>query len=1351
MRYTTITLQGHLLSEEILQKIESGDAPGQAPEHFGLDKGSSIREEIDRAWSHIRLDWPHFRERMAKIPDSDTHGLRISMRWMERFLNAMGITLNRQRSNLAGENEKTYPISHTAGDYDHFPVHVAGFTTPDRGDKNTLDIKTREGARYSPHGLIQEYLNVTEHVYGIVTNGLFLRLIRDSGRLIKLTYVEFDIKRMLDEEKYSEFALMYRLLHGSRFPHSREEIQGSWLEQYHEKSIEAGNRIRDDLSIAVKLSLEALGKGFLRYQENEALRDAIRTGKLNARDYYRELMRVVYRLLFLLVTEERNLIYDPEEAAPEIHHRKKIYDQYYSISRLRKLARHRYLYESQYTDLWTGLLNTFRLFDIGTTGTRLGIQPLGGELFNLDLIRHLKEAMISNELLLECIRNLSEFRDPSGDLVQINYRSLDVEELGSVYESLLDLHPVIRHADATEPGQISFLFVEGQERKTTGSYYTRPELVNELVKSALIPVIEERLKGVKTKDDQIKTLLQLKVCDPAAGSGHMMLAAARTIAWYLARIESGEDNPAPSVYRKCLREVIQHCIYAVDMNPDAVELCKLAFWLEGHNSGKPLSFLDHKIRCGNSLVGVTDLQVLSEPIPDDAYKPVTGDDTAVCRELKRRNAQFRRTRQTDLFMSMGQSIRKDTNTASATLKEMEWISQDTLEGVEAVRKRYEQVKSGSYHDEIACHIWTAAFFKTYEELDDVRNPTSDKLAHYFTSPSQFGQLVGEVTSLAYQHHFFHWPLEFPDVYAQGGFDVMMGNPPWERIKLQQEEFFSTRDSAIAEASNAAARNRLINKLESANPALYKEYMIALHGADATGKFLRSSGRYELTAIGDINTYSVFSELFSTRISPTGRAGFIVPTGIATDDSNKKYFSSLVEGNQLISLFDFENRKAIFQSVHRSYKFCLITLSGSNIGNRRAQFGFFLTEIDHLQDPMRIFSLSREDFLRLNPNTKTCPIFRTRVDAELTSKIYQRVPVLINEETGENPWGVKFSTMFHMSNDSHLFRTREQLEAEGFTLWGNRMRRGEEVWLPLYEAKMIWHYDHRFGTYAGVNSRQSTQTPTPTLIEHQDQGFEITPWYWVSKETVEESIPATWIHNWMMGWRDFTNVTNERTVISCVSPRFGYGDTWLLMFPTVGSSAKKICLIADQNSIVHDFIARQKVGGLHLKYHYKKQLTNLPPDSYSHQLTTMVCNRLLELLYTSYEMKPLADDIWKESNQDHQEMIRAQHKSNASATGGHQWDPPDWCEIDPEGCPLPPFKWDDDRRAVLKAELDAIYAHLYGLTTEELRYILDPQDVYGEDFPGETFRVLKEKEIGQYGEYRTKRLVLEAWERMGYGN
>lgn len=1332
MKYTTINIQGNLISEEILQKVESGEAQGQKVTDFGFEPGSNIRSEIEYAWSRIKLDWKHFSDKSQNLPASDPYGTTLSRKWMEQFLSSIGFDLSKAKSGLQGDNNQSYTISHVADNLSQLPVHIVGFIEPNNPDKNTLDVKTSGGtSRFSPHATMQEFLNVTEHVYGIAANGLFLRLIRDSGRLIKLTYVEFDLKRMLDEDKYSEFTLLYRLLHATRFPRTQTEADQCFLEKYYQDSIETGNRIRDGLSLAVKESLLALGNGFLQHESNTALREKLQSGQLSSKDYYRQLLRIIYRFLFLMVTEERDLIYDPEDKTETTQRLKKVYLQFYSIARLRKRCENRYVYENQFNDLWQGLVQTFQLFEAGGNGKKLGIQPLDGDLFSYHAIQDLQNCLISNKLLLECVRNMNEFRDEKKNLVNINYRSLDVEELGSVYEGLLELHPVIENIEASNPAHINFTFHEGTDRKTTGSYYTRPELVNELIKSALIPVIEERLKEhTGNKETQAKALLKLKVCDAAAGSGHMLLAAARTIAWYLARVQSGEENPAPSVYRSCLREVIQHCIYAVDFNPDAVELCKLALWLEGHNSGKPLSFLDHKIRNGNSLVGVSDLSVLQKGIPDDAFNPVTGDDKKVCQELKKENAKYNKTKQTTL--DFDQSSKIDTAAITGDYKELENIRQDDVDGVKQVKTKFDKLRSNLawFNDWRACNLWTAAFFWNYTEENKQAAPNSERLAKFLQNPAAaYGPMVGKADALSMEHKFFHWPLEFPDVFEQGGFDVMLGNPPWERIKIQQEEFFSSRDKSIADAENKSKRDKLIKDLIIKDPKLFDEFQKALKSSDSQTKFIKNCTRFPLTNGGDINTYSVFAELFLKSINSKGRCGILIPTGIATDLTNKNYFASILNDQNLVSLFDFENRKYLFKALHTKTKFCLLTLSSSKFMGR-SKFGFYLTEVSDLLNKIKIFEISTEQIILMNPNTKNCSLFRTSIDAGISYKIYKSNPVIHNESSNINPWGIEFISTYHMANDSSLFYTKSEIEKS-------------TDYLPLYEAKMIWHYDHRFGSFEGINKRVK-ELPTPSSETYQNPNHKITPWYFIKRQ---DSSGKNENHI-CLSFRNVTDTRNERTFVCSLLPNSVAGHTMVLFkINKKNASMLTSILLSNLNSIIFDYVVRQKVGGTSIDLFRFKQFVTIHPETIIDFVKKDLVCKTIELCYSSWDIKQYSDDVWKEADADLRAAIQQQWEANKAATGGHEWTPPEWCEIDPEGCPLPPFKWDEERRAVLKAELDAIYAKLYGLNTEELRYILDPQDVYGPDFPGETFRVLKEKEIKQFGEYRTRRLVLEAWERL----
>jgi len=565
-------------------------------------------------------------------------------------------------------------------------------------------------------------------------------------------------------------------------------------------------------------------------------------------------------------------------------------------------------------------------------------------------------------------------------------------------------------------------------------------------------------------------------------------------------------------------------------------------------------------------------------------------------------------------------------------------------------------------------------------------PTTDALQRWLQcQDSALAEVVEAASKLGEEQKFFHWPLEFPDVFKSGGFDCVIGNPPWEKIKLQEKEFFASRDFDIANAPTSAERKKLIEQLPSKYPSLHHEWEEVKQLADAQGQFIRESGRYQLTSKGDINTYAVFAETDRKLVSNKGRSGIVVPTGIATDNSCKEFFGSLIESCNLVSLYDFENRRAIFPDVHRSYKFSLLITAKDTI--QKVDFAFFLTAPRQVNDPECVFKLSPQDITLINPNTSTCPVFRTSADAELTKKIYEHVPVLENERLGKDPWQVTFMAMFHMSNDSSLFV--------------NKYQREENI-VPLYEAKMLHQYDHRWATYEDGNIRKLT------LAEKRDPNYRVTPRYWIDKAEVENRLAGRWNKKWLLAFRDICRSTDERTAIFSLLPKIALGNKAPLLFVENKSPPLLCCLVANLDCLVFDFVARQKIGGTNMSFFILKQLPVIPPHNYTNEDINYISARVLELTYTSWEMKPFAEDMGYEGE---------------------------------------PFIWDEGRRAKLRAELDAYYAKLYGLTRDELRYILDPKAVHGEDFPSESFRVLKENEIKKYGEYRTQRLVLAAWDML----
>lgn len=1311
MKYTTINIEGPILSPDILEAIGNGDRGGQGPKDFGFDVSIKVKDEIARSWADAQELWRIFKGRMERVKENETGASETRRYWIIPFLGLLDYDVEfQQKAEVI--NEKSYPISHKAINRDGFPIHIMGF-------RDSLDRRrTDSGPRMSPHALIQEYLNVHEHLFGIVTNGLQLRLLRDAGRLIKLSYLEFDLERMFEEDHFADFAIMYRLLHATRMPAQLDAGAECIMEKYHQDALDSGARIRDGLSEAVHKSILSLAAGFLNNPANDLMRKEIREKRIKADTLYHNLLRLIYRILFLMVIEERNLIF-PNKVERRL---KDIYYQFFSIDRLRRLAEKRTSHEERHSDLWESLLRTFCLFEEDGKGEPLGIRPLAGDLFHSrQSIGMLSECALNNASLLDCIKNLGMFADKNtGHVTRVNYASLSVEEFGSVYEGMLDFHPFISESH----GKMNLDLIEGKDRKTTGSYYTPPELVAVLINSALVPVVADRKMN---SPDPIKAILSVRVCDPACGSGHFLLAAARYLGRELAMARSGGEEPSPEVMRQSLRDIISHCIYGVDKNPLAVELCKVALWIEGHEAGKPLTFLDHRIKCGDSLVGVLDLEVLKKGIPDDAFIPVTGDDKNIARQIKKINHSFTPDDHATLFDNETPRIMPFAQSSIA----IEDMPDDTIDSINNKARAYEKMhdKKGPWYNSFtACNMWTSAFFSnlTQKEFDEKHIVTNEILLKYLHDSDVDHRYTANADSMAYDYRFFHWPLEFPEVFEKKGFDCVLGNPPWEMMQLEEQQFFATRDEVIAKLSGES-RKKAIAKLLENNPALAIEYKTAKRNYDACGKFYKSSENYKLTAIGKPNSYSLFAERINNIQNISGRSGIILPTGIVTDESTKEFFSYILENCRLVSFIGFINSKKIFIGIKDYIKFALVTFGNSS----QSIFAFNLTTAGDTNNKIRFFTLSKQEIILLNPNTKTCPVFRTQVDATITKNIYNNVPVLINDTIKHNPWNVSFRQgLFNMTSDSNLFLIKQIADC-----------------VPLYEAKMIHNFDHRYSTYENASTHNINEGNLPQFTNemHKDPYHFVQTRYWVKKSDFKSRSVTK--RNWFIGFRNVTGNASERTAIFSMIPYVALGHSLPILIVDDVNVSLVCCLLSNLNSIAFDYVVRQKVPGANMSFFIVKQFPILPPNIYTSTNIDFIVPRIIELVYTAWDIKSFADDFWKESDESMKMIVKNQWEDNKKTTEGLTWDAPKGADENKCGITLPPFKWDTERRALLRAELDAYYAKLYGLTRDELRYILDPSDVYGPDFPGETFRVLKEREIKQYGEYRTKRLVLEAWDRL----
>ena len=734
----------------------------------------------------------------------------------------------------------------------------------------------------------------------------------------------------------------------------------------------------------------------------------------------------------------------------------------------------------------------------------------------------------------------------------------------------------------------------------------------------------------------------------------------------------------------------------------SVELCKVSLWMEALEPGKPLSFLDAHIQCGDSLVGVSPNLDISE-IPDETFNPAFGDDKATSSALKKRNKRERGGSHADKAGQLGFRFEVTHMTSMDDLarwlaeraEQVDAMPEDDSTQVQAKAKAFDDYHAADEYlkNRFELDLWTASFFWNISKADGetMLAPTQQELIQLRNGGELDSRLVEGVKEISDRVNFFHWELAFPKVFSgeNPGFDCVLGNPPWERIKLQEEEFFAQRNPEIALAPNKSARKKLIDTLVETNPVLAKDFQEAKHFAEAASKFMRFSNHYPLTGSGDVNTYALFAELARISLSKSGYSGMVMPTGIATDDMTKVFFGDVVIKKALVSIFDFENRENLFPSIDSRMKFCLFTVS--NLERSKSDFVFFASRPEHLNDSSRRFSLEVKEIALFNPNTRTIPIFRTKLDADLARKIYTNIPILEDETLNKNSWNTWLLRMLDMASDSSVFTNTPS-----------------DSTYPLYESKMMAAYDHRYANvvFNPENKFRPGQPQETTLADHLDLNFKPKSQYYVPKQIVwdifKENLPQ-----WFISFKRIVGVTNERTFSATILPLCGVSDS-LVEILSPESIQKQACLLANMNSLVLDYVVRLKVSATTINHFVIKQFPMLPPSAYTPADIDFIAPRVLELVYTANDLRPFAENM------------------------GYHGEP---------------FRWDEVRRAQLRAELDAYYARLYGLTRDELRYILDPKEVHGEDFPGETFRVLKEKEIRLYGEFRTRRLVLDAWDKL----
>ena len=1202
-----------------------------------------------------------------------------------------------------------------------------------------LDARDSEDGRRSrtPHGQILRYLSTAEVEsesgirWGILTSGGVWRLYDYRARPRATGYFEADLGSMLEPGGEDHLRLFYLLFRRESFI-----LQEGATTTFLEDALMEGRRY--DEKVAQDLSSVVFERVFPKLVE------ALATASGEELPRVREAALIfLYRLLFVLYAEDRGLL--------------PVNDSRYDDYGLRKRVRDDIAQRTASGDIFSAIASNYydhlttlcRLIDKGDAS--IGLPPYNGGLFGTEAAPLLESVRLPDATVAPIIYDLSH-AEADGERRFVNYRDMSVQQLGSIYERLLEREPV-----RDDTGKI-VIRPNVYARKDSGSFFTPQELVDLIVDRTLKPLAEERLAAFEGKSTELKSdrrpkaerlaelrkldpaeaVLDLKVLDPAMGSGHFLVTAVDFLSDYIAELV--EYTPAvpdwldgeyvsPLVERVAAirrdilqragesdwvmdesqltdqaiirRMVLKRCIYGVDKNPLTVELAKVSLWLHSFTVGAPLSFLDHHLRCGDSLIGmrvqgsIEELRRLSGLFASSAIQAAENATGGMQRIEEMSDADVAEVRESASLFRGVEDMTAEMRGLLDFLCGMRWL---TAGMTKKARTAFESplVDFLEQNSQDAYRLLAIG----PGGMDD--------------SAGDFEALWSDARAIADRERFLHWEAAFPgvwhqwqDVRPQGGFDAVIGNPPWDRIEQQEVEWFAIRDDEVALASTGAMRKALIKQRMKQGNELALEYADVRERAAAMRALVRSSGEYPLLSGGRINLYSLFVERAMGLIKPNGFVGLLTPSGIYADKTAARFFKSVSTCGRVSGLFDFENRKIFFKDVHASFKFCALIFGGEERRSDKTVCAFFLHDVKVVNDPDRCFPLAPGDFARVNPNTGTAPVFRTRRDAEITRGIYERHPVLVDRSgDGERrAWPVRYAQgLFNMTSDSHLFRTVAQLEADGFyPVEGNRWKRGEDLYLPLYQGRMISHFDHRANSvrFNPENTHNPYLSKPVSKDEHANPSFLPQTQYWVPAAEVVDTVPES--RGYTLGFRDIARPTDVRTTIASIVPWAGYGNTLPLV---IGDDApSSTYLVANLNAICTDFVTRQKAQGTHLNWYILEQLAVIAPEDYERRFgsTTardLVRDHVLQLTYTAHDMAPLARDL---------------------------------------GYDGPPFRWDEEERRHLRARLDALYFHLYGLSREDAEYVLG------------TFPIVRRQDERKFGSYRTRDLVLAYMSALAAGD
>ncbi len=1302
--HTSGGLIGDVITDSLRQSTVDGDAKFLADPSTFTDRDgvpptrTQLSADLEAAFRACVALWSAY----AAELDGDMDVSRVREKLVLPMLDLFGFTPVYQRAKLPA-GDRRWTVSHLGWDGpDAPPVSVLA----------VADLDAREGRARSAHEELQGYLNAATARWGLLTNGRVLRLLRDYHHTRTRGYVEFDLAAMFEAGSYPDFLALWRLCHASRFlpqtggadtessdtgdedtrtdddagdddtaaSAAPEGPDSTLLERLHAKALTAGVAAGKRLQPQVRQAISLLANGLI--EGTPGLRDQVTSNPDMGRDLYRELLTVLYRVLFLLFAEQRGMLNcaDP------------LYDETYSLTRLRATSTTGRA-EPRRMDLWEGLKTTFRAFSDEDNAAALGVYPYNGFLFDLTRTPLTTGGRIANTYLTRAIQSLTTVT-VGGTSMHVDYRNLGVEELGAVYESLLDYTLAVAGTATFDddnknvaPGQ-AYLARISIERADLASFYTPTDLVDLLLTRSLDPLIEQRLADAgDDRQAQVDAILDLKVIDPACGSAAILVGALDRLAYAVAKARSNPHEPLPQDLAHARREVLQSCIYGAEKDPFAAELAKVALWIHCVVPDQPLTFLDHHIVCGDSLVGWPLLNVPTR-IENAAFQ-VTGVKGPFASRLTRAlndNKGF--------TAGYGDLFQNDTVEFTLTLPEALHGPEHTPAHVRAKSQAFRDWQASPKYAtwKQTADIWTAAHFWTDGDTHAI--PTSRAYSAALDGHPDPDTAAVAARILA-DINPIHWPLAFPEIHARGGFDLVIGNPPWEQYKGEEQPFFRQHLPRIA-AMTSETRKKAIADLEHTDPTMYARWKTYQAGQGRLAHFAKSSGRYTRTP-NEANTYVLFTEFAADSSS---HVGLIVKSGIATDAAQSPVWKRLLGQRRVRAVFDMVNQepsgKRVFPAVAAVERFSVLVLGPSAHEPLRASMlSFGVAEAAKAV----MVEWSSERLRQVSPRTHAILSTGEPLEIRLAVDLQDRLPTLdFSEPDGENPWEWRFASLFHSTGAkaAGLMIRARALESAGYVLDQDRnyVHPDGRRALRVYEGQMATRWDHRARTFEGFvgadRYSRKPYIPRVTPAQHADPHFEVEPRYWMHSADAYKRL------NQVMGPDDvlvaFRKIgaswTNRRSLQASLLPRLPATDSLSMLVMPASVAPASLALL---NSMTLDFLMRLHMPGANINPWMLSQCAAPPRDC----LGAPVAALATALTATSVEVA---------------------------------------IELSVEVSP-----WQGASRDALDAAACAHIAKAYGLSLHEYEVILNH------------FKLLEKIEMRELGEYRSKRLRLEAFEEIGGGS